>query len=220
MTPDPGTARLMAASAAAEGRPLDWFEQLYAAARAGEAEVPWGSQQVNPNLQSWRLLNPTVMRRTLVVGCGYGDDAQWLAEQGCEVTAFDIAPSAVERCRERFPHSSVQYEVANLLDPPPEWLSHPFDLVFEAYTIQALPPGSAERKAAMAMLPELTAGTLLVIARAREEGEDQGSMPWPLHRGEFQSLTERGMDELLFEDYLDPDNPTVRRFRGTFVKRA
>jgi hypothetical protein len=114
----------------------------------------------------------------------------------------------------------VQYEVANLLDPPPEWLAAPFDLVVEAYTIQALPPGSAERGAAVAMLPDLTAGTLLVIARAREEGEDQGSMPWPLHRGEFQPLFERGMDELLFEDYLDPDDPDVRRFRGTFVKRA
>ncbi|HUY08149.1 MAG TPA: class I SAM-dependent methyltransferase [Candidatus Dormibacteraeota bacterium] len=217
---DRRTARLLAASAVAEGRPLDWFEQLYASARAGEAEVPWANQQVNPNLQSWLLLNPAVMHRTLVVGCGYGDDAQWLAAQGCEVTAFDIAPSAIERCSERFPGTSVHYQVANLLDPPRKWLASPFDLVVEAYTIQALPPSSTERRAAMSMLPNLTAGALLVIARARAEGEDPGSMPWPLHRGEFHPLFERGMQELLFEDYLDPADPTVRRFRGTFVKHA
>lgn len=213
-------ARRLAKRAVSEGQPLRWFEQLYAAARDGEVAVPWANLEVNPHLKSWKLLDPTLMRRTLVVGCGYGDDAEWLADRGCEVTGFDISEAAVEHCRVRFPAGRVRYVVANLLDPPTEWLDSPFDLVVEAYTIQALPPASGERRAAMKMLPNLTKGTLLVIARGREDNEDEGVMPWPLRRSEFDPLYLHGMQEDLFEDYLDLEDPPIRRFRATFSQRS
>ncbi len=156
------------------------------------------------------------MHRALVVGCGYGDDAQWLAERGCEVTAFDIAASAVRKCRERFGESNVRYQEADLLSPPAAWLADPFDLVVEAYTVQVLPPASAERATAVRMLAALTGGTLLVIARGRRGDDDPGTMPWPLRRAELDPLREAGLREIRFEDYVDDENLPVRRLRATF----
>lgn len=86
MTDDLARARELAAHGAAAGQPLDWFEQLYAEAAAGESAVPWADLAVNPNLAGWGGLDPPSMRRALVTGCGYGDDAQYLASRGCAVT--------------------------------------------------------------------------------------------------------------------------------------
>jgi SAM-dependent methyltransferase len=215
---DRRAARQMADQAVSEGAPLRWFEQLYAAASAGAVTVPWADQQVNPHLRTWPLLSTTAARRVLVVGCGYGDDAQWLADLGYEVTAFDISASAVARCRERFPASPVRYQAQDLLRPPAAWLDDPFDLVVEAYTVQVLPPGSSERLAAVNSLAALTGGTLLVIARGRAESDDPGAMPWPLLRSELDPLPILGLREVAFEDYYDGEEPPVRRFRATFTR--
>jgi SAM-dependent methyltransferase len=215
---DRRAARQLASRAVAEGAPLRWFEQLYAAADDGTATAPWADLAVNPNLASWPRLDPASMRRALVVGCGYGDDAQWLAGRGCEVTAFDISPSAIARCQARFPGSPVHYQAADLLDPPAGWLAEPFDLVVEAYTVQVLPPGSPERATAVRRLAALTGGTLLVIARGRSQDDDAGQMPWPLLRAELDPLLAAGLREVAFDDYTDGDDPPARRFRGTFQR--
>jgi hypothetical protein len=151
-----------------------------------------------------------------VVGCGLGDDAEWLAARGLAVTAFDIAPSAVSACGERFPGSSVNYVVANLLGLPRQWARQRFDLVVEAYTVQVLPPGSPERAASFGALASLTGGTLLVIARGREPADDPGSMPWPLTAEEMTRFEELGLTKIQFEDYPDPEDLNVRRFRGEY----
>jgi len=213
---DRHAAQLMAQQAVAGGEPLRWFEQLYSAADSGAAAVPWADLRVNPHLASWDLIDPAAMHRALVVGCGYGDDAEWLAERGCEVTAFDIAASAVRKCRERFGESNVRYQEADLLSPPAAWLADPFDLVVEAYTVQVLPPASAERATAVRMLAALTGGTLLVIARGRRDDDDPGTMPWPLRRAELDPLRDAGLREIRFEDYADDENLPVRRLRATF----
>ncbi len=137
----------MAKAALNRGDHVGWFEELYAAAESGSAVVPWADLHVNPQLSSWNLLDTARISSALVVGCGLGDDAEWLAAQGFAVTAFDISATAIVACRRRFPHSSVDYVQTSLLSPPAEWIADPFDLVVESYTIQVLPPGSPERTA-------------------------------------------------------------------------
>nr|WP_308737866.1 MULTISPECIES: class I SAM-dependent methyltransferase [unclassified Nostoc] len=80
----------------------------------------------------------TSQQKALVIGCGLGDDAEALANLGFEVTAFDISPTAVAWCQQRFPDSTVSYIVADLLAIPPQW-HQAFDKVFECRNIQALP---------------------------------------------------------------------------------
>ena len=213
-------ARALAHDAISAGEPLRWFEDLYRAAETDGVTVPWAEFTVNPHLASWRRLADLPSGRALVVGCGYGDDAEWLSRRGWDVTAFDISETAVERARKRFPGSPVDYAVADLLQVPVEWTAHRFDLVVEAYTIQVLPPGSGERAAAIRALADMTGQTLLVIARGCDPGDDSGSMPWPVSKLELGALSDVGLDEVEFEDFIDEEIPPTRRFRITYQRRG
>ena len=169
----------------------NWFEPLYQAAARGELTIPWASQAPNPRLVEWAAGRPRPATgcTALVVGCGFGDDAEFVANLGYSVAAFDISPTAIDGARSRFPGSPVDYTTEDLLDPPCSWLGA-FALVVEIYTIQPLQ--GAARSTALSMLPRLVApgGTLLVIAHATEESapeRDPSSIPWPLTRAEIDS---------------------------------
>lgn len=214
-------ARRLARMAVEEGRPLEWFEELYQAALAeGIDKVPWAESEPNPNLVGWLDREGTngSGEPALVVGCGLGDDAEELARRNFAVTAFDISESAIALGARRFPKTSVKYLVADLFSPPSAWRGA-FDFVFEAYTLQVLPPpmrAEAARRLASFLVP---GGRLLAIARAREDGEDLGEIPWPLSRRELSLLLECGLEEALFEDYVDGEEPPVRRFRALYRSR-
>lgn len=218
-------ARQLAGEAAAAGDPAGWFETLYAEAQAGTATVPWDDRQANPHLTEWAATAAGRAatgpgRRVLVVGCGVCDDPAFLAGLGCEVTAFDVSPTAVAEARRRFTDSSVNYQVADLLSPPPGWAGT-FDLVVEAYTVQAL-YGQA-RIAAIEALSRLVApgGTLLVIARATDEENpvrDPAMMPWALTRSELESMAGNQLTARSVEQFLDGENPPKLRWRAAFSR--
>ena len=220
--PDRALARRMAAEAAEAGRPLDWFERLYEAGERGEATVPWVNRVPNPHLLAWADAHHLAGdgRRALVVGCGLGDDAEALAGRTFSVVAFDLAPTAVEACRRRFPATSVHYVVADLLAPPPGW-EGAFDLVFEANTVQVLPFGPL-RRAGIARLSTFVApgGRLLVVARRRAEGEPPGELPWPLAPSELLALGGDLAVEEVTEVLGDDEDPPVRRWVASFRRPA
>ncbi|MGH3229567.1 MAG: class I SAM-dependent methyltransferase [Streptosporangiaceae bacterium] len=228
MTPDDlvrRRARQLAARAAESGDPAGWFETLYAEARAGQAIVPWDDRQPNPHLTQWAgtaaergVAGPG--RRALVVGCGVGGDPAFLAGLGCQVTAFDVSPTAIAEASERFPGAPVDYQIADLLALPPEWRGA-FDLVAEIYTVQAL-YGPA-RAAAIGALAGLVAegGTLLVIARATDDPDparDPALMPWPLTRRELESMAGTTLTPRAIERFLDAEDPPKLRWRAEFTR--
>ena len=139
------SAREIAKDAIARGDVTGWFEQLYVESERDGFAISWVDLAPNPYLVTWLGKQPAPPRgRAAVVGCGYGDDAELLARAGLDVTAFDVAPSAVARCRSRFPESRVRYEIADALWPPDEWLAA-FDFVFEAYYDPGAPRRVAHR---------------------------------------------------------------------------
>jgi len=181
--PGPGAepGRLVARALAA-GDPTGWFEPLYAAAEEGAAVVPWDRGAPHWLLTAWagrRALNGDG-RRALVVGCGLGADAEYIAGRGFAVLAFDISASAIRAARRRFPGSAVDYQVADLLAPPAGW-REAFDLVVESQTVQALP--DPPRRDAIASIGRMVApgGTLVVIALARADGEEAGALAAVAH---------------------------------------
>jgi hypothetical protein len=209
-------ARRLAADSIARGDPTGWFETLYAAAEQGTVTVPWADYAPNRRLVS-ALTGMTGSGHALVVGCGLGDDAEYVASLGFTTTAFDISATAVAGARRRFPRSTVRYATIDLLSPPPSWAGA-FDLVVEVFTLQVL-TGAARRRA-FARTAGLVApgGRLLVIARARDEHDDPGSMPWPLTRAEVESLSRYGLRKDSVVDFIDDEeHGPVRRWRAWFT---
>ncbi|NUT20397.1 MAG: class I SAM-dependent methyltransferase [Hamadaea sp.] len=213
---DRTTARRLAAESVAAGEPTAWFETLYAAAEQGEAVVPWADLEPNPFLVRWAAAGrATGHGRAIVIGCGLGDDAEYLAGLGYAVVAFDVAPTAVAAARRRFPSSEVDYRVADLLDLPPDWIGA-FDFVLEVYTVQVLLDEA--RRTAIANSAALVGpgGTLLVLARARDEDGDPGQMPWPLTRAEIDAFAADGLSPIAVDEVLDDEDPPVRRWVAEF----
>jgi SAM-dependent methyltransferase len=210
MTMDPHDYALtLAEQSHDQGDATGWLERVYADAAQDPSRVPWGDQRPNPNLLPWLDARPSHRGRALVVGCGLGDDAEELARRGYEVTAFDVAPSAIAWAKERWASSSVRYEVADLLHPPAEW-AQAFDLVVEIYTVQVL--RDEPRREALLALPGFVApgGALLLVARGRDEDEPEGDLPWPLTKRELSTVAQLLTTES-FEDYVDEEGR--RRFR-------
>ncbi len=215
-------ARDLAREYLSRGSFLDWFESLYASAGDNPEVVPWADGRPNPYLVEWirEVGLPVPGFRAVVVGCGLGDDAEFLAACGLAVTAFDLAPSAVGWCRRRFPHTQVDYSVADLLNPPVHWHRR-FDLVFEAYTLQSLPPDMVRRAVTGTAGLLAPGGRLLVVTRARDESEPADGPPWPLSRAELRAFIDEGLTEVGFHDDLDRrEDPPVRRFRVLYERRG
>lgn len=214
-------ARELAAQAARAGDETSWFETLYAEAETGDTVVPWADGDTNPHLTQWAVASADRLagagKRALVVGCGLGYDAEYLAGLDYAVTAFDVAPTAIERAIRENPGTRVRYETADLLALPPAW-ADAFDLVVEAYTVQPLYGLVRERALVALPGPVAPGGTLLVIARATNDAEperDPGMMPWPLTRRELD-LAGGPLRPVLIEQFLDSEDPPKLRWRAEY----
>jgi SAM-dependent methyltransferase len=212
-----GADRRLAAESLAQGDPTGWFEPLYAAAAAGDAVVPWDRAEPNALLVEWARERRVdgAGRRALVVGCGFGRDAEHVAALGFRTTAFDVAETAIRSARDRHPGSAVDYVVADLFNPPAAWTGA-FDLVVESITVQAMPP--SVRAEAVGRVRDMVAagGELLVIAGIRAEGERADGPPWPLTRAEVESFEGDGLAMVDIERVALPTAPDTILWRAVF----
>lgn len=211
-------ARQLSEQYLASGDPTGWFEQLYVEGQAGTAIVPWVRGIPNPVLVEWSAGRSGAGRKALVVGCGTGEDAEFLAGLGYAVTGFDIAPAAIVAARERNPGSAVDYHVADLTALPAAWRGA-YDLVVEIYTLQPLFGEVRARALAAVHEPVGPGGTLLVISFATTEAEpvrDPAMMPWPLTRTELELAG--GPLRAASTEYFMGENPQLPRWRAEFTR--
>jgi SAM-dependent methyltransferase len=209
-------ARELARDSVARGDVTGWFDRLYLESERDGFAISWVDLAPNRYLVEWLAGSAAPHRgRAIVVGCGYGDDAELLAGLGLNVVAFDISPTAIARCRRRFPESAVEYVIADVLAPPAEW-TVAFDFVFEAYTVQVL-PGPARAACARSIAGFVgSAGTLLAVARSRRPEEPEGLMPWPLTRAELDGFLVPGLSLTNLREVVEPGDPPVPRFVAEF----
>lgn len=189
----------------------DWFNAVYDLAADDPAAVPWAGLAPHPLLAQWLDGRSLEGRRALDVGCGLGDNAEALAAAGAAVTAFDLAPGAIDWAKRRFRESPVTYLAADLFEAPSQWRGA-FDLVHELYTLQALPASllpQAARALASFVAP---GGALLVISRARDEGQQIDGPPWPLARAQIDALAVDGLRIERIED-IPASESMVRHWR-------
>ncbi|WP_414548460.1 class I SAM-dependent methyltransferase [Anabaena sp. CCY 0017] len=204
----------LATQAIEESNPTAWFDILYSQSQGDVTQIPWAKLTCHPYLQDWLKTHNLEGEgcSALVIGCGLGDDAEALAARGFQVTAFDISPTAIDWCQQRFPDSSVNYVVADLLALPSQW-HQAFDLVVEIRNIQALPLSLRSTVIASVASVIAVAGTLLVINRLRETEVEPDGPPWPLSNSELAQFTELGLQEvsrILFYEGERVDIPQVR----------
>jgi len=219
-------ARQLAAESVAAGDATGWFERLYAEAEAeaGVTVVPWADGLPNPHLVEWAdnveldgTRSDGAARRALVVGCGLGYDAEFLAGRGFAVTAFDLSPTAIAAAKRLYGDSPVSYLAADLLDLPAAW-ADAFDLVLDAYTVQPLYGAVGGRALAALPGPVAPGGSLLVLSRATEEESpvrDPALMPWPLTPAEL-SRAGGPLRAHRIEKYADPHDPARLHWRAEF----
>jgi SAM-dependent methyltransferase len=198
--------------------PTGWFERLYAAAASGDASVPWDRSQPSAALRRWaedRRLSGA-QRSAVVVGCGFGTDAEFIAGLGFDTVAFDVSPSAITAARDRHPGSVVEYFAADLLDLPGAWHGA-FDLVVESLTVQSLPLSVRNETIANIGRMVKPGGTLIVLAAAREFTDPLADgPPWPLTRGEIDVFGAQGLQPVQVEKSVDALDPSIRRWQAEF----
>lgn len=195
-----------------------FFNTMYENAHGDARSIPWAKLAPRPLFSEWvaRVGLRGDGKRALQVACGLGDDAEELARLGFAVTAFDISPVAIDWCKQRFPDTTVRYEVADLFATPKAW-NGAFDFILESYTLQSLP--RYMRPAAIEQLARFLApgGTLLIICRGSEEDDPTAQRPWPLTRSELANFQRVGLQEASFED-IPATSEMTRHFRVVYQR--
>lgn len=190
------------------GDPTGWFETLYAAGDSGEVTMAWDRSTPMPLLERWVDAVPPARlagwQTAVVVGCGLGADAEFLAARGLRTTGFDLSPTAIRTAKDRYPDSPATYVVADLFELPEQW-HRGFDLVVDIYTVQALPP--TMRTAATRAIRELVApsGTLLAIQVEPGPDDDGSGPPWLLSRHEVAAFGADGLQQVSIDQVPDDD---------------
>jgi SAM-dependent methyltransferase len=117
---------------------MSHWEEMYRA-----KAIPWDRGVVSPALLGWLADNELQagrILRILIPGCGHGHEALELARRGFQVTALDIAPSALTHLAAELHAAGVDAECvcADALT----WLpAQPFDAIYEQTCLCAFAPG-------------------------------------------------------------------------------
>ncbi|MEV4833085.1 methyltransferase domain-containing protein [Nonomuraea sp. NPDC049486] len=125
-----------------------------------DGHAPAGAGGPNPYLlAAARDLTPGT---ALDAGCGEGAEAIWLAAHGWQVTAVDIADTALHRAREHAAAAGVTTGIDWIQADLTTWTpaEERFGLVCSHYVHPAAAPGDLFRRLAAAVAP---GGTLLLV---------------------------------------------------------
>src|SRR3954454_21069689 len=197
----------------------EFFDGLYVTAGGGGEPLPWdrggAPQQLLADWAADRGLRGPggTGKRAVVVGCGLGGDAEFLARLGFAGVGFDFSAPAIEAARALDPTSTVDYEGADLLALPEGCLAG-FDLVVESLTVQSLPRSIRPRVVAAVRSLAAPGGTVLVISGQQEHWKDEPTGPWPLSRPEVESFGGDGFTLVRLEEPAGADG--LPRWRAEF----
>ncbi|WP_324281455.1 class I SAM-dependent methyltransferase [Cyanobacterium aponinum UTEX 3222] len=179
-------------------QPSAWFEELYASAKSNPYYIPWAKLEANSHLREWLKNHQGIKKNeqltAVVIGCGLGDDAELLQETGFQVTAFDVSPTAINWCRQRFPNTKVNYVCEDIFQLPRIWEKQ-FDFVWECRTIQALPLEVRENAINAVVSLVKVIGTLLMFTHYHTEKKPPSGPPWALSENDLDYFIRLGLKE-------------------------
>lgn len=103
-------------------------------------DMPWEKGEPSPGLVGFLASHSQLKRGTVLVpGCGTGHDVRAWAKAGFDATGYDLAPSAVELCKEKTKAAGLnaKFAIGNFLDDQPP---QRFDWIFEHTLFCAIAP--------------------------------------------------------------------------------
>ena len=119
--------------------------------QAAHARKMWESQWATLDFPShWRTQAiPEILQEALDqqwfsprsnlldIGCGSGECANWLAQQGCSVLGIDFAPSAIRRAQATYPeHEGLHFRVLDICQNAP---TQTFNALFDRGCFHIIP---------------------------------------------------------------------------------
>ncbi len=158
--------------------------------RYQSGDTPWDHGMVDDNLievVSRHTINPC---RVLDVGCGTGENAIWLAQQGFDVVACDLSSTAIQRAKAKL--SSITTDICFLVaDFLVDSISDaPFSFIFDRGCLHCM-SGDSDRKSFVQKIAKLLdeEGYWLSLVGNADEGE-RGVGPPQLTASELTSVVE------------------------------
>lgn len=105
------------------------------------SETPgWDIKQVCPAFKDMLPRLKWPKSKVIVLGCGEGHDAAFLAQAGHVVTAVDFSSTAIDKAKKQYGHiTGLTFECMDVFALPESWTGT-FDIVIEHTMYCALPP--------------------------------------------------------------------------------
>ncbi|MCF7818331.1 MAG: methyltransferase domain-containing protein [Kiritimatiellales bacterium] len=158
--------------------------------RYRNGETPWDHGQVDCNLVDMVAHNGIQPCRALDIGCGTGDNAIWLAQQGFEVVACDLSATAIDRAKAkaRAAGAESRFVVADFLSD--KIAGATFGLVIDRGCLHSVPGDENRRRFAQRVADLLQEGGMWfsLVGNADEPEWEVG--PPQLSATELASIVE------------------------------
>lgn len=157
----------------------DFWQQRYE-----DGTTRWDLGQPSPPLVSWWHGAVWRPQRAIVLGCGRGHDARFLAEQGVEVLGVDFAPAAIAAAQDQYQDSELkldflQQDIFKLL---PDYAQQ-FDLVVEHTCYCAIDPSRRDDYVALSAQLLRPQGRLVAVFFTHNRGSGP---PYPTTPAEIR----------------------------------
>ena len=115
----------------------EYFRTQYEKCYEGD-EYYWGLEPASFLDELMQSTNKEPSELTVLdIGCGEGKDAVYMAQQGCNVTAFDVTESGIRKLKKLALNRSVEIDafVADINDFE---INKQYDIIYSTGTIQYL----------------------------------------------------------------------------------
>jgi SAM-dependent methyltransferase len=197
------------------------WEERY---QEGKEALPWDSGEPAVELVEYFNGLQSPPKSVFEVGCGTGTNAIWMSKQGCEVTATDISPTAIDLAKAKAENSKkkIQFAVSDIvqtLPVPPNSV----DFVFDRGVYHTMTPKNRKLFAERVALALSNGGFWLCLAGSSDQIRAEGEMgPPQLKAADLIDNIEEYFEihELKRASFILPDGSVHLAWKALFRKRG